>query len=41
MSGLPGSQQMRIEVVEKARVADHPINRIDQLLPWNLSLSHS
>lgn len=24
-----------------ARVADHPINRIDQLLPWNLSLSHS
>lgn len=24
-----------------ARVADHPINRIDQLLPWNLSLSPS
>jgi transposase len=24
-----------------ARVADHRINRIDQLLPWNLSLSHS
>jgi transposase len=24
-----------------ARVADHPVNRIDQFLPWNLSLSHS
>jgi hypothetical protein len=23
------------------RIADHLISRIDDLLPWNLSLSHS
>jgi transposase len=24
-----------------SRIADHPINRIDDLLPWNVALPHT